>query len=368
MCCLECCDIWSVASRRRINNDARVEYDAGKKLRRRLLSTLIFSTGVILFGALGFYLVEGRSHPWTFTDALYQSVITVTTVGLTEAHPLDQPGRIFTIILCLLGFVALSYVSAFIAEFLITNEIHGLWREKRMQQRIDQLSGHFVVCGYGRMGREVAYEMLRDGHQVVAIDTNAEKLEAALADGCLTLRGDACDDPVLEAAGVSRAAGIAVVLSDDAKNLLATLSARAFAPTCPIVARADVPSAESKLVKAGASSVLCPHRVGGQRLAQMALRPNVVEFLEISRNDRPDELRLEEIEIAETSELAQQPLGTVDVAPQGRDAGVYVAAVRESHGALHMHPKRDRLLAGGDVIIALGTRRQLEVLSQRAEA
>ncbi len=320
--------------------------------------------GITLLGTLGIYFIElDSAEPWTFIDALYQSVITVTTVGLTEAHELDQAGRLFTIILAIVGFGIYTYIAAFIAQYLITGELQGIWGRRRMQRKIDSVTDHFIVCGYGRMGRQVADDFRRENHNVVVIDQSEAALQRAVDSGHLAVQGDAGDDNILRKAGVAQARALLTVIDDDASNLLVTLSARALNEKLFIIARANAEMTESKLVSAGANRVLSPYGISGRRMAQMALRPSVVEFLEVVTHDRELELWLEELTVAFGSRLDDNQIGGAAIREK---TGANVVAIRLRTDEMVVSPPPETRVHAGDILIALGTRKQLAELRKLA--
>ncbi|MFQ5807320.1 MAG: potassium channel family protein [Phycisphaerae bacterium] len=326
-------------------------------LRRLTRPALVFAAVVIL-GALGYWLLEDM----TLLQAFYMTVITVTTVGLQEVQPLQSQGRVFTIFLILFGVGAFTYLVTTVADYLIAGEIKGFLEQRKMQNKIKQLSGHFIVCGYGRMGEQVAREFQREKKPLVVVERSEEVVADAIRAGHLAMQGDAQNDEVLRAVGVERARGLVAVLDSDAANLMVTLSARAMNERLFIVARTNSEMSESKLIAAGANRVLFPHGLGGRRIAQMALRPNVVEFLEVVMHDEELELWLEEMTVAIDSELDGCAVYEANIRGS---TGANIVAVRQRDGKLLAAPTRDTRLQAGDIVVALGTRAQLVALREK---
>ena len=326
---------------------------------QRLLRSLVVLACVVVAGAIGFYIVE-RGQGWTPIDALYMSVITVATVGFEEVHDLDQAGRLFTIILILCGVGAFTYTITSVGNYLIAGELQGLWEQRRMEKKIDHLSDHYIVCGFGRMGYQVADEFRREKKPLVVVDTSEEACDQARGEGFLALVGDAGDDEVLKSVGIERATGLVTSLDDDAMNLMVVLSARALNDKLFIVARANLMGTESKLVTAGANRVLWPYGLGGRRLAQMALRPYVVEFLELVMHDEELELLLEEVVVAIGSPLENAPLHSSQI--RDETGGAMIVAVRQRDGKMLVAPRSDTVMRAGDIAVSLGTRDQLSRL------
>lgn len=337
---------------RRPRIDSRVE------LQRALAVFAI----VTLVGALGYYAIERtRDEPWTLLESLYMAVIIVSTVGLREVHQLDPPGQLFTIILIFFGVTSFMYLATTLASYVIAGELQGYWSRRRMEKKIDQLSDHYIVCAYGRMGSEVADEFRREKRPVVVIDTDHDALERASDHGFYTLEGSAKDDETLKNAGVARARGLVSCLDSDADNLMVVLSARELNEKLLIVSRTNQHETSSKLMAAGANRVLWPYGLSGRRMAQMALRPNVVEFLEIVMHDEDLELLMEELTIAIGSPLDGQPLSATPIRAK---SGAMLVAVRRRDGKMIVAPPADTALSAGDIIVALGTRAQLEKLHE----
>ena len=322
----------------------------------RLRKPVIAFALVICIGGVGYHLLE---DDWSLLDSFYMAVITVTTVGLREVQPLDGPGRVFTIFLIFVGVGAFTYFATSVANYLIAGELKGYLELRKMRNKIEQLSDHFIVCGFGRMGIQVARDFKRERQPLVVVDKSEDAVSRAAELGYLAALGDAGDDNVLRQAGIERARGLITVIDDDATNLMVVLTARALNDKLFIVARANAEMTDSKLVAAGANRVLWPYGLGGRRMAQMALRPNVVEFLELVMHDEELELCLEELPIAIESKLDGAAIGPARL----REAtGANIVAVRQRTGKLLVAPRPDTSLQAGDIVVALGTREQLNRL------
>jgi len=329
-----------------------------RTIEHRLLAAIGGLALVIAIGTGGYFLLEPE---WSLLDAVYMSVITVTTVGFKEARPLDDTGRIFTLMLVLFGVGAFTYAATSVANYLIAGDLGGLLERRRMQDRVKKLSGHFIICGYGRMGEQVASELDREKNPLVVIESDQAAIEQATDADRAVVEGDACDDDVLRRAGVERARALIAVLDSDATNLMVTLSARAINPDLFIVARANTQLTQKKLTAAGADRVLWPYGLGGRRIAQMALRPNVVEFLEVVMHDEELELQLEEMKIAIESRLDGTAIGASAVREK---TGANVVAIRRRTGKMLVAPTAETPLEAGDILVALGTREQLNQLRE----
>ena len=332
--------------------------NAESRILRRFTKPVLLLVLVVLVGTLGYCLLEGMAP----LEALYMAVITVTTVGFEEVRPLHPLGQVFTIVLVFFGVGAFTYFVTTAANYLIAGELKGFLEQRKMKSKIEEVSGHFIVCGYGRMGEQVAREFQREKKPLVVIERSDEIVAEAIRAGHLTMQGDAENDEVLREAGVERARGLVAVLDEDAANLMVTVSARALNQDLFIVVRTNSEMSQSKMIAAGANRVLFPHGLGGRRIAQMALRPNVVDFLEVVMHDEELELWLEEMTVAIESELD----GCAVYAANIRGAtGANIVAVRQRTGRLLAAPTPDTRLQAGDIIVALGTRAQLTALREK---
>jgi voltage-gated potassium channel len=318
----------------------------------------IFLVGLVPFaligmGTLGYWSIEG----WGWFDALYMAVITLTTIGFGEVHPLRPAGRAFTMGLALGGIFVLFFTTAEVLRLIVSGEVQRLLGRRRREKRMASLSGHVIVCGFGRMGRQICQEFADAHVAFVAIDKSAD----TLADFGLRLGqpllGDATMDEVLRAAGIDRARAIVVAVASDADNVFITMSARLLNPGIPIIARAEDASAVAKLQRAGATRVVSPYVIGGGRVAQAVLRPAVLDFIEVATRKEHLDLQIEEI--------ALRPGGGFDGVTLGGSAlrtrlGLIVVAVKQRDGHMIFNPPDATGLSGGDVVIALGRREQLD--------
>jgi voltage-gated potassium channel len=294
---------------------------------------------VVGFGVAGYIALEG----WSFLDALYMTVMTLTTVGYREVRPLDTSGRVFTITLIVLGVgLALATITLF-AALIAEGATFQRSRRRRMQKRIDDMDGHFIICAYGRVGRAVARELSRLETPFVVVDPKEELRERMEGDGVAFIVDDPTLEPVLHAAGVGRAAGLVCAVDSDATNVYITLMARSLNPDLMIVARASEPGSEARLERAGANRVVSPFVTSGRHMALMALRPEVVDPLEAgSLGERS--LAVEERLIEPGSALVSRSVAA---------AGAPVLAIRRANGRVVPNPAPSETLAGGDVVLLL---------------
>ena len=329
--------------------------------RRRHLATLVLAAMVVVaIGTTGYIALLG----WSLDDALYMTMITLTTVGFLEVNPLDTIGRIWTSLLAVSAVGIIFGTVGLAAEYVVEEVTSGRREDRRMHQRIEALSGHFVICGYGRVGATVARELLEAGASVVVIDQVQESLERARADGHLVVLGDATTDAVLREAGVERARGLVTAIDTDALNVYVILSARALNPTLVIVGRANTLEAEEKLRRAGANRVVSPYVMGGHRLAELAIRPGVVDYLDAALSHREPAFGLESVSVVAGRGLEGRTVGEV------RAGGIVVLAIARGDGSdgarYESDPADDRRLAAGESVIASGDSTALARLRARA--
>lgn len=318
--------------------------------------------GLVLFGAV---LVGGTvgyvALGFPLLDAAYQTVTTVTTVGYREVRPLTTVGKVFTMALILSGVGTALYTFGLLLEVLIEGELRDVFRRRRMEREIERLSGHVIVCGWGRVGREVARFLAGAGERVVVVDRDPDRL--ALAATHLQVLGDATDDETLRRAGVARARALVAALDTDADNLFVTVSSRALRPDLVIIARARDESSEAKLLRAGATRVVNPQRIGGGRMAAFARQPHVVDFLDVVMHDGSLEFRLEEVAVPPESPLSGCTLRDAQIRDR---TGALVLAIRSPDGTFATNPSPETAIRPGDILIAIGTTAQLAALREAA--
>lgn len=329
-------------------------------LRRRLRRVGGAIAVVLVAGTVGYMLLEG----WTLLEGLYMTVTTIATVGFGEVRPLSDQGRVFTILLIISGCGVMAFLLGTIVEYVVSGELTGALRRRRVLHAIEQLRDHYIVCGHGRVGNEVVHDLEEAGVPVVIIDRTQPADE--LAHGHQFVEGDAADDQVLLKAGVDRARGLVAATGDDNANIVVTLTARALNPALVIVARASHGGAESKLLRAGATHVISPYRIGGRRMATQLLHPRVNDFLDRVMHSREVEFWLEETRVEPGSPLAGCAIREARIADQ---TGVNLLALsRQGGGTLLTNPGAETQLEAGDVLIGFGTREQLGELARLAAA
>ena len=327
---------------------------------RRYLVLILIPTTLMTGGTAGYYLLEER---YSLFDSLYMTVITLTTVGYEEVHPLSPRGKLFTIVLLLVGVLTFFYTVTELVRVVISGEVQQLLGRRRMQRSLAGLANHMIICGYGRMGRHVCQEFSRQRLPFVIIDRRPEVLRDFDVPHGIALEGDATSDEVLKRAGVERARALVTVAASDADNLFITMSARLLNDRLFIVARAEGELAEQKLRRAGANRVVTPYAIGGAKVAMAVLRPAVVDFIELATGTEHLDLQIEETLIQPGSQLAGV---TLHASRLRQDLGVIVVAIKKANGHLVANPPGDAVMEPGDTLIALGARQNLDRVESMA--
>jgi voltage-gated potassium channel len=322
---------------------------------RRLRLALTVLACLMVAGTVG-YLILG----FGLLDAIYQTVTTVTTVGFREVQPLSDAGIVFTIVLILLGVGTALYALGVLIQTLVEGDLHDVFGRRRMERKIADIERPVIVCGFGRVGREIARDVADAGAAPVIVDRDAERLESSPYP---TVVGDATDDGVLRRAGLDRARALVAALDTDAGNLFVTVSARSLRPDLFIVARVRVDESIEKLRRGGADRVVNPQSIGGARMAAFVLQPHVTEFLDVVMHDRDIEFRLEEVTVAANSPIVGDTLREAQIRAR---TGALVLALRAADGEFSTNPSPDARLGGGQVLIAIGTPTELSALEELA--
>ena len=324
---------------------------------QRIGRALLAFGAVLLAGTVGYVLLGFGP-----LDAFYQTVTTVTTVGFREVQPLTATGQLFTIALILLGVGTALYTFGVVLEALIEGHLRQRWERWRMDRQISQMSGHIIVCGWGRVGSSSVEYLSSLGKRIVVVDRDPARLDGVEH---ATVIGDVTDDRILEAAGIARAYALISALDTDADNVYVTLSCRALRPDLVIIARARTEGSKSKLLRAGADRVVNPQRIGGRRMAVFALQPHVSEFLDVVMHDETLDYRIEEVEITPTSPLVGRSL---EDAALGETTGALLLAIRSATGTYIANPPADTSLEPRSILIALGTSTQLDAVRRHLGA
>jgi voltage-gated potassium channel len=323
-------------------------------LRGAILAFLL----VVGAGVGGYRFIEGYS----WLDACYMTVITLTTVGYREVQPLSTRGQIFTMLLLIGGIGIVFYTAVAVVEKVVEGEFQQFFGRRRMQKRIDALTDHYIVCGFGRIGEVVCRELATKPVSFVVIEQQEERIREAEAAQYIAVQGDATDEKDLIAAGILKAKGLFATLPSDADNVFVTLTGRELNAALFIVARAEADRTTRRLLHAGADKVISPYAMGGHRMAQAALRPAVVDIIDLATHSQSLMLQMEEIGVTASSPCQGLPLRDTGLHGQ---PGVVVVAIKRASGKMLMNPAPTEILEVGDSLIALAEAPQLKELERR---
>jgi voltage-gated potassium channel len=321
----------------------------------RLRRSIILLLGVVVFGTIGYMLIEG----WDAWDSLYMTVISVTTAGYKEVHPMSRAGELFTMVVLTIGVATVLYSFSFVMARVVEGDLESRWVRRRRARMLDELTNHFIVCGFGRMGLIIAQEFARQGIPFVIVERDSERMQQAVDAGFLAVEADASSEQVLKRVQIDRARGFIAAVSTDAENVYAVLTARLLRPDLYIIGRAETEDAKAKLVRAGADRVVSPYQIGGLQLAQTALRPAVVDFVQIATSSENIELNMEQVHIREGAVLAGRSIVEANLRQR---FGVVVVGIQRSDGRMEFNPPPDAVMRAGDHLVVLGHLDQLRAL------
>lgn len=311
---------------------------------------------IMALGSLGYMVLEG----WDFFDSLYMTVITLTTVGFGEVHPLSRVGRAYTLVILLAGMGVMLYIVTSLAKVVVEGEIKAALGKRKLLKRIKKMHGHYIICGFGRIGEIIARQLSQRGIPLVVVENNSEQISRAEGAGYDFIKGDATREEVLQEAGIERAKGLVAVVGSDVGNVYITLTARSLNPRLFIVSRGEELGSEQKLLRAGADKVESPYEMGGRKMAHTILRPTVVTFMELAMHEGV-EWSMEEIAVGPDSPIIGIPL---------KDSGfrqklnLIVVAIKRADGEMLFNPTPESLVLAGDTLILLGMRKNLEALEE----
>jgi voltage-gated potassium channel len=309
---------------------------------------------VLVVGTAGYMIIED----WSLLDAAYMASITITTVGYSEVRPLSETGRVFTIGLMFFGVGTAFYIlTAFVAA-IIEGDLRQVFWARRARTMIERLREHYIVCGFGRVGEEIALELLNRGAEFVVVETSEERIESARSRGILTVQGDATTEIALTEAGIERCYALIAATDTDSTNTYITLTAKGLRPETYVVARVSSEAVERKLLQAGADRTVSLYRIGGRRMAFAALQPLVTDFIDVFPTAEQGDRILAEVTVEADSGFAGKPIG--EALAEGQD--IVVLAVRDQGGRLHVGPPRTRVLAVGEILIVVGQEEHLSAL------
>ncbi len=325
------------------------------------MGALALLSAVLIGGTAGYVLIEG----WGVFDAVYMTVTTISTVGFREVHPLSRGGQAFTMLLVVGGVGSALYAFSAVTAVVV----EGGWRpyvaEWRRTRMLEQLSGHYVLCGYGRIGRIIADEFQRQRIPFVIIERDPALVAAASERGCLAIEADASSEDALRRVHIDRARGLVAAVGTDAENVYTVLTGRVLNSRLFIIARAESEDSSAKLRRAGADRVISPYRIGAVQMAQTALRPAVVDFVEIATSSDNLDLSMEQVKIEPGSALGGRSLTEANLRQR---FGVVVVGIQRAGGRMEFNPPPEALMQPGDHLVVLGSAGHLKSLERAAAA
>jgi voltage-gated potassium channel len=325
---------------------------------RHIGISICLIVAVLMTGIVGYILIEHM----TFTQALYMTIITISTVGFREVKPQSTAGMYFTILIIVTGVSAVLFFLAGAFEYVLSEVLGDVWGRRRMMNNISKLTNHYIICGYGRVGMSVAEELSDQGKHFVVIERDEGRFNECVADGHFAVHGSATDNDNLVASGIERAVGLVSALRSDADNLFVVLTARTMNPNLLLVARADQPESEQKLEMVGADRVISPHKIAGRRMANLLVRPGACEFLDVAMVSNLPEYFLSELKVAQGASLAGQ---TIKESSLRERTGVSILAVRKEGDKLfNPNPGVDTFIEEGDILVLIGTPEQMTLMEQ----
>jgi voltage-gated potassium channel len=336
----------------------RLSYARHVKNRREFVTVIVALGALLVLGTVGYMAIEG----WTASQSFYMTVITLSTVGYQEVAPLSNTGRAFTSVLILVGIGVMFYTVTAVFGLFVEQGLRGALGRRRMERDISRVRDHFIVCGFGRVGREVAESLRRSRAPLVVVDRDPATCQHAIELGYLCIEANATNDAALERAGIRRARGIIAATASDGDNVFITLSAKALNRDVFVVVRACADDAVAKMEGAGANKVVMPLRIGGKQMAMMAMRPLLVSFIDTYFGRPSSPLELEDVEVTEDSPTAGKLVSAVE-----EELGLSVLAIRKATNELTPKPSADVLIEVGDELVVVGRRRQLEKIEVESE-
>lgn len=314
---------------------------------------------MIAGGTIGYMVVEG----WGAWDAFYMSVITITTVGYREVHDLSRAGQILTVVLLLGGVGAALYTFTLMAAVVVEGGLPKRLQRRRQIRMLDTIEDHFIICGYGRIGSIIAKQFQRQSIPFVVVERDPDRMQAAMDDGALAVEADASREEVLKRVGIERARGLIAAVGTDAENVYAVLTARVLRPDLFIISRAETEDATTKLRRAGADRVISPYQIGAVHIAQTALRPAVVDFVELATGTENLDLSMEEIAVGARSTLAARTLVEANLRQR---FGVIVVGIQRQDRRMEFNPPPESTIGAGDKLVVLGEAESLKRLAAEA--
>ncbi len=323
-----------------------------------ILFIVIFFTAILLVGTLGFALLEGMD----IGDGLYLTALTITTVGYGDIVPHTPQGKIFTVFLVFTSVGFVLYAFSKFAEVMVEGGLRNILERRKMNKQVSQLRNHYIVCGFGRIGKVICQILKESKRPFVVIEKNENEIRSIEEHGYIALAGEAADDEILLTAGIKEAKGLIAVVSSDADNVFITLTARGLNPGLYILARSSgAPGAETKLQRAGASKVISPYYIGARRMAQLVVRPTVIDFIDLTMHAGELGLRMEELLVSDKADFANKQLIESGIR---KKFDIIVVAIKRQGEEMLFNPKPDSLILPGDILIVLGDHGQISALER----
>ena len=321
-----------------------------------IIRALIMLGLVLLIGTAGYAVIEG----WKILDAIYMTVITITTVGYGEVRAVSPTGRVFTIALICMGMGIIAYTLGMVAQAMVELQVRSILGRKRLGLKIKSIKNHYILCGYGRIGRIISHELKASRIPLLVIDNNPDSKQGLEQQDIPYIIDDATSEDVLIEAGIERAKGLISVVLSDADNLFITMTARGLNPGLFILARAEEEQSHKKLLRAGANRVVLPYLIGGQKMAHTITKPAVTDFLELTVHDKNIELEMGELLVKDRSRLKGVTLADSGIR---QEMNVIIVAIRKENGEMAFNPSSETRIETGDTLIALGPDNDLKKLS-----
>jgi len=318
---------------------------------------VVLLLAVIAGGTVGYMVIER----WGAWDAFYMTVTTVATVGFREVHPLSFGGQVFTIVLIFCGVGTAFYTVTLLATIIVEGGLHRRFETRRTARMLEQIANHFILCGYGRIGSIIANELHQQGVQVAVVERNPERVREAVERGWVTLEADASREDALTRAGIHRARGLIAAVGTDAENVFTVLTARVMRPDLFIIARVESDDAEPKLRRAGADRVISPYQIGATHMVQTALRPAVVDFVQLATSSERLDLSMDQVHITDDSALAHHSI--IDAGIRQK-FGVIVVGIKRAGGAMEFNPPPEAVMRPGDELVVLGRTESVKALEK----
>ena len=324
---------------------------------RHLLISIVLSLLIVFLGTAGYMIIE----EWGFLDSLYMTMITISTVGYREVNQVGDLGRVFTIFLVAIGVGFTFYVAAAVVQFMVEGQIRIILGRRRLDRKLDRLKNHYIVCGYGRIGRVLCRNLLGKPAALVVVEKNPDLIPVMEQDGVLYVSGDAADEANLIKAGIKRSKGLVAVLATDTDNVFLVLTARQLAPDLHITARATQEGVASKLSAAGANIVESPYEMGAASMAQRIIRPTVTSFLDLAFAKKRKDIQMEEIPVSDSSKLANVILKDSGIR---QDYNLIIIAIKKPDGSMIFNPSFETVIMPYDTVIAVGEEENLQKLEK----